>query len=128
MRILLDTHLILWALTGSPSLPEKAAKMILDEANHIYFSPVSVWEVSIKHSLSSAKMPVSGRDLLGYIQAAGYVELRVTSGHAVAVETLPHHHKDPFDRMLVAQSIVEPMYLLTHDSQLSKYGASVMTV
>ncbi len=128
MRILLDTHIILWALTDSPRLPEAAHQIITDETNQIYFSAASVWEVSIKHSLSSEQMPVSGADLIGYIRDAGYVELPVSSTHAAGVENLPYHHKDPFDRILIAQAISEPMYLLTHDRLLGSYGESVLLV
>ncbi len=128
MRILLDTHIILWALTDSPQLPEKARQLISDETNQIYFSAASVWEVSIKHSLSSAQMPVSGVELVGYLREAGYIELPVKSAHAVGVENLPHHHKDPFDRILIAQARSEPMVLLTHDRLLGEYGESVQVV
>ncbi len=128
MRILLDTHLILWALTDSPRLPAAARKLIEDEKNHIYFSAASVWEVSIKHSLSAKQMPVSGTKLNGFLREAGYFELPVSAVHAAAVETLPHYHKDPFDRILVAQAVSEPMCLLTHDSILQQYGESVLLV
>ena len=73
MRILLDTHIILWALVDSPRLPTAAHQIIMDETNQIYFSAASVWEVSIKHSLSSKQMPVSGADLIRYLRDAGYV-------------------------------------------------------
>ncbi len=128
MRILLDTHIVLWALTDSPRLPTVARKIILDETNQIYFSAASVWEVAIKHSLSSEQMPVSGRELIDYLGAAGYVELSVSALHAAAEETLPHYHKDPFDRILVAQAVSEPMRLVTHDSFLQGYGESVFVV
>ena len=128
MRVLLDTHIILWALADSPRLPQRAHQMIMDETNQLYFSAASVWEVSIKHSLSSSQMPVSGADLIGYLQQAGYVELSVTSIHAAEVEKLPHHHKDPFDRILIAQALSEPMILLTHDRLLGKYGEFVRVV
>lgn len=128
MRILLDTHIILWALTDSPRLPDAARNIILDEVNQIYFSSASIWEVAIKHSLSSAQMPVSSADLTGYLREAGYVELPICSIHAATVEKLPAHHKDPFDRMLIAQAISEPMRFVTHDRLLSGYGESVLIV
>ncbi len=128
MRILLDTHMILWALTDSPRLPTAAHQMIMDAANQIYVSAASVWEVSIKHSLSPDQMPVSGSELTGYLSEAGYIELPVMAVHAAAVETLPLHHKDPFDRILIAQALSEPMVLLTHDRLMEKYGEPVRVV
>lgn len=128
MRILLDTHIILWALTDSLRLPAAAREIILDATSEIYFSAASIWEVAIKHSLSPEQMPVSGSELIRYIRATGYVELPVSSIHAAAVETLPGHHKDPFDRILIAQAMSEPMRLLTHDRLLKAYGETVVLV
>jgi PIN domain nuclease of toxin-antitoxin system len=128
VRILLDTHIILWAVTDSPKLPESARKMILDERNRIYFSSASIWEVAIKHAMAPEQMPVSSQDLLQYAGQSGYEELPVSAEHAVTVETLPPVHKDPFDRILVAQAVAEPMRLLTHDRLLSKYSSCVFPV
>jgi len=128
VKILLDTHIVLWALADSPRLPEAARKIIMDEDNHILFSAASVWEVAIKHSLSPEQMPVSGADLLDCVRDAGYFELPVTSVHAAAIEALPRRHKDPFDRILLAQAMSEPVRLLTHDSLLGGYGEPVLVV
>lgn len=128
MRILLDTHIILWAVTDSPRLPKAAREMIGNERNRIYFSSASIWEVAIKHSLDPRQLPVSSRDLLKYVGQSGYVELPVSGEHAVYVETLPPVHKDPFDRILVAQAFAEPMRLLTHDRTLEQYGEAVSVV
>lgn len=128
MRILLDTHIILWAVTDSPKLPEAAREMIQNERNRIYFSSASIWEVAIKRSMSPAQMPVSSRDLLRYVEQSGYEELPVSAEHAVAVEALPPILKDPFDRILAAQAGSEPMRLLTHDQLLSTYGDPVFLV
>jgi len=128
MRILLDTHIILWAVTDSPKLPDAAREMIQDERNRIYFSSASIWEVAIKHSLASGQIPVSSRELLQYVRQSGYEELPVSAEHAATVESLPPVHKDPFDRILVAQAFSEPMRLLTHDWMLGQYGASVFLV
>jgi PIN domain nuclease of toxin-antitoxin system len=128
MRILLDTHIILWAVTDSPKLPEAAREMIQNERNQIYFSSASIWEVAIKHSLAPEQLPVSSRDLLRYVEQSGYEELPVSAEHAVAVEALLPVHKDPFDRILVAQAGAEPMRLLTHDRLLEKYGVPVFLV
>lgn len=122
MRILLDTHIALWALIDSPRLPRKARELILDAQNPIYFSAASVWEIAIKHRLSRGDMPVSGHEARRLFLEAGYVELLISSSHAAATGDLPSHHADPFDRILVAQAISEPLRLLTRDSQLPAYG------
>jgi len=94
-------------------------------------SAASIWEIAIKHALARRKpntMPLSGTMALGYFQKAGYEMLAVTSGHAAAVERLKAHHTDPFDRLLVAQALSEPLRLLTHDRQLADYSDSVILV
>lgn len=122
MRILLDTQVALWALTDSPCLSALARTRILDAANTIHFSAATVWEIAIKHRLGRGDMPVSGADAAALFREAGYLELPVTAIHAAATENLPAHHADPFDRLLVAQAIEEPLRLLTHDRQLLQYG------
>ena len=128
MRILLDTHIMLWALSGSPKLPKPARELIVDGTNDICFSAANVWEVAIKHALARNTMPVSGSQFTSFALEAGYSELPITCAHAVAVEKLAHHHADPFDRILVAQAITEPLRLLTHDRKLSAYGDAVILV
>lgn len=128
MRILLDTHIILWAVTDSPKLPAAAREMIQDGHNQIYFSAASIWEVAIKHALAPEQLPVSSADLLKYVEQSGYAELPISAEHATAVERLPPVHKDPFDRILVAQACAEPMRLITQDRTLEKYGSSVFPV
>ncbi|MEN8255890.1 MAG: type II toxin-antitoxin system VapC family toxin [Verrucomicrobiota bacterium] len=128
MRILLDTHIALWALTDSPRLPEEARTRILDAGNSIHFSAATVWEIAIKHRLARGDMPVSGAEARQLFNEAGYLELPVTSQHAAATEKLPMHHADPFDRMLVAQALAEPMRLLTHDRKLPIYSDCVQYV
>ena len=128
MRILLDTHIALWAITDSPKLPEKARQLILNPANTIYFSAASIWEISIKHSLVRKEMPISGSEAARLFMESGYIELPVNSAHAAAVELLPQHHADPFDRLLIAQSQTEPMKLLTHDRKLPPYGETILYV
>jgi PIN domain nuclease of toxin-antitoxin system len=125
MNLLLDTHIALWALTGSPRLTAVARGLILDAANDVWFSAATIWEIAIKHSLAREDMPVSGLEASKLFLEAGYIELPVTAAHAAATEELPPHHADPFDRILVAQSVVESMRLLTHDRQLLRYGAAV---
>lgn len=128
MRILLDTHIILWALTDDTRLSSAARSLILNPDNEVYFSAASVWEVSIKRSLGRSNMPVSGEEFVSLCRDAGYKELGMSAQHAEYVEKLPSHHADPFDRMLVAQSIVEPMRFLTHDRLLESYGSTVVWV
>lgn len=128
MKLLLDTHVALWALTDSRRLTASARALLLNPGNDIWFSAATIWEISIKHSLARKDMPVSGSDAGQFLKDAGYVELPITGIHAASTEQLPPHHGDPFDRLLVAQSIVESMRLITHDNQLAQYGASVQLV
>lgn len=128
MNLLLDTHIALWAITDSPQLPELAREHIADPANTIWVSAASIWEIAIKHSLARGDMPVSGAESLGYFTEAGYRLLAVEPAHAAAVETLPRHHQDPFDRLLVAQALVEPLRLMTHDATVAQYHDSIIRV
>lgn len=126
MNLLLDTHIALWAIVDDRRLPEDAAKWIADDANSIWVSAVTVWEITIKHMLAKKNMPISGRQALGYFREAGYRLLDIRSEHTVAIEDLPAIHSDPFDRMLLAQAEVEPLKLLTGDALLAKYGKCVI--
>lgn len=128
MRLLLDTHIALWAIIDSPRLNAQARSLILDSANSIHISTASVWEIAIKHMLGQGGMPISGTQAAVYFQAAGYTELAVVNAHIVMLETLPPHHKDPFDRLLVAQALAEPLRLLTHDTTVSRYSDSIILV
>lgn len=128
MRLLLDTQIMLWALTGSSRLGAVAHDLIADPANDIYVSTASIWEIAIKHALGRGDMPVSGARAAELCAAAGYRELPVTWQHAVVVETLPPLHADPFDRILLAQAMAEPMRLLSRDAAVAGYGAMVMAV
>lgn len=125
MRILLDTNVLLWWLgdEGAP-LSAKAAKIIESDENEIYFSAVNVWEVAIKKGLGRIDIDMS--EFEQKLAKTGFESLSVTLPHAFEVERLPNHHKDPFDRMLVAQSRVEPMRLLTHDQVLVQYGNHII--
>ena len=130
MKILLDTHVALWAVVDDPRLPRRARGLIEDEENTIVASVASVWEIAIKHALARGgpNMPVSGAQALELFQAAGYEILAITATHVSAVDHLPAHHSDPFDRLLVAQATTEPARLLTHDTQVAKYGDGVILV
>lgn len=128
MRLLLDTHLALWAITDSPALSTEARRYILAPHNEIYVSAASIWEISVKHGLGRGNMPVSGSEASEFFTQAGYVTLDITADHAVFVEKLPAHHADPFDRMLVAQALYEPLHLLTHDKMIAAYSDTVILV
>jgi len=123
-RILLDTHLLLWAVGEPKKLPVEARRWI-DEAE-VFVSAASIWEVSIKAALG--KLSADPSQLLAEIEPAGFHILPVTGDHAAAVALLPALHNDPFDRMLVAQAKTEPLLLVTNDSALHAYGDCVKLV
>jgi len=126
VNILLDTHILIWALNDDPRLPEKARELILDPDNAIYYSSISVWEVSIKHAIHPDNVSFTGKDLAGFCQDAGFLPVEMRDRHVFALETLtrakgaPLHH-DSFDRMLIAQAKAENMFFITHDSLLPWY-------
>lgn len=128
MNLLFDTHVALWAITDSPKLPKKAREMIESPRTSIWISAATIWEIAIKHSLGRGDMPVSSQDALRYFQESGYRFLPIEPEHAAAVEDLAAHHADPFDRILVAQAIVEPMRLMTHDPIVARYSDTVIEV
>ncbi len=125
MRLLLDTHVFLWAVMGHPLL-KAAARKTIASADRVYVSSASIWEVAIKARLG--KIEADADSLLAAIEASGFVELPVTGSHAALVARLPLHHADPFDRILVAQSITEPLRLVTADSALAPYGETVLLI
>jgi PIN domain nuclease of toxin-antitoxin system len=128
VRLLLDTHIALWAIAASRGLGATAQSLLEDPANEVYVSTASIWEISIKHSLGRGEMPISGTEATKLFAEAGYRELPVSWRHAAAVESLPTIHADPFDRILVAQALSEPMRLLSRDAILANYGAMVLAV
>ena len=124
MRVLLDTHLLLWAL-GSPSKLSKKARRRID-SSEVYASAASIWEISIKRALG--KLEADPAEVLAGIEPAGFNHLPIIGEHAAKVVGLAPIHKDPFDRLLLAQAWVEPMILLTDDDVLGGYGAFVEIV
>ena len=128
MRLLLDTQIALWALTGSARLGSLAQSLIEDPANEIYVSTASVWEIAIKYALKRGDMPISGARAAELFAQAGYRELPVAWRHAAMVDSLPLLHNDPFDRILIAQSLTEPMKLLSRDAIVASYGVLVTPV
>ena len=124
MRVLLDTHLLLWAL-GSPSKLSKKARQRID-SSEVFASAASIWEISIKCALG--KLEANPAEVMSGIEPAGFTHLPIIGEHAAKVVELPPVHKDPFDRLLVAQAWVEPMILLTDDAALDAYGDFVEVV
>ena len=122
MNLLLDTHILLWWLANSPRLPRQA-KIAIQDAAEVWVSAVSAWEIESKRSRGLLDAP---GDLEKTLHADGMRTLPVTVSHAVAAARLPLHHRDPFDRMLVAQASMESLVLLTSDKQLAVYGPSVL--
>lgn len=125
MRILLDTHVYLWWCEDSPALPQKARTMI-EDAETVYVSSATLWELAIKTGIGKFEGNIN--DLARTIQASGFEELPVKVSHTVVLPGLPPHHKDPFDRMLIAQAISEPLQLITHDAVLTHYTPLVSLV
>ena len=126
-RILLDTHIALWAVTGSGRLSATARQLILD-AHEVHVSAASVWEIAIKHALGRGDMPVSSEQALQAFRDWGYALLAIKPEHAVRVADLPAIHADPFDRLLIAQAVTEPLRLLTADTALLRYGEMIVRV
>ncbi|CAJ0780531.1 type II toxin-antitoxin system VapC family toxin [Ralstonia chuxiongensis] len=128
MKLLLDTHLLLWA-AGQPEQLSRAARALIENPAHeLVFSAASLWEVAIKRGLGRDDFRVDPRLLRRGLLDNAYVELPITSEHAVAVDGLPALHKDPFDRILIAQSLVEGMLLVTADPIVAQYSGSIRQV
>lgn len=128
MILLLDTHLLLWAAGEPHRLSAKARTFLLDPSNQLVFSSASLWEIGIKNGLERPDFNVDPRRLWRMLLVNGYRELPVTSEHTIGVNDLPPLHKDPFDRILVAQARVEGLTLLTADKAVAKYGDGVTRV
>jgi PIN domain nuclease of toxin-antitoxin system len=122
MRLLVDTHILLWAL-GEPGRLGHATRTQLESAeNEVFFSAASIWEIAIKVQAGRLTLPLPIEDLSDAAQTMGFVELPVRAVHAAGVSRLPSHHRDPFDRLLVAQAMLEPAWLLTADRVLEQYS------
>lgn len=126
--MLLDTHLLLWVAGEPDRLSTKARKLIDNPDNELLFSAASLWEVAIKRGLGRDDFKVDARLLRRGLLDNGYSELPIVSDHVVATESLPPIHKDPFDRVLVAQATVEGITLLTIDSVVSQYPGPIQSV
>lgn len=131
MRLLLDTHIALWAIADSPRLSARARELIDDDGNQVAVSAASIWEIAIKHALargSDNDMPISGEEAVAYFREAGFELLNISPLQAALIESLPALHADPFDRMLVAQALDTPLRLITHDARVSAYSDQIILV
>lgn len=127
MRLLLDTHILLWALLDDPRLSEKARSFLLDEKNTIYYSSLSLWEVELKHLRHPEQMSVNAQNVSVYARASGFHLLNLRENHIFTLPTLQRAvnaklHNDPFDRLLICQAKYEKMTFLTHDALLKDYN------
>ena len=125
MTLLLDTHFLVWSAVDSPMLPVEVRRLIEEPESELTFSAASIWEVAIKHGLRRTDFPLDPRLLRRGLLDVGYTELAVTGVHAAAVDLLPPIHRDPFDRLLVAQAQVEGITLLTADRTVARYPGPV---
>ena len=128
MKLLVDTHLLLWAANAPERLPAKALTLLNNPDHELLFSAASIWEIAIKNGLAREDFQVDARLLRRGLLDNGYLELPITSAHAVFVESLPPIHKDPFDRILVAQATAEGITLITADSVVAKYPGPIQFV
>jgi PIN domain nuclease of toxin-antitoxin system len=128
MKLLLDTHVLLWAAGQPDRLPPAVRAMLEDPQNEPVFSVASLWEIAIKRSLGRSDFQVDARLLRRGLLENGYLELEIKGHHAIAVDSLPWIHKDPFDRILVAQSMAEGILLLTADPLVAQYPGPVRKI
>ena len=125
---LLDTNILLAALLAPERLPKQVAANLADPNNTVYFSSASIWEVSIKKSLNRADFDFNPEDIHQLALDTGFTELQVKGEHCYPLAELPWHHRDPFDRLLIAQALSLPAYLLTTDGVLKQYSELVVTL
>ncbi|HVW55005.1 MAG TPA: type II toxin-antitoxin system VapC family toxin [Rhizobiaceae bacterium] len=128
MKLLLDTHVAIWATNTPERIPERIRSLIVESDNEIAVSAAAIWEIAIKHSLGRTDaVPLSGYEAIAEFESAGFDLLDVIPAHAALVERLPPLHADPFDRLMLAQAIMEDMRFVTYDRQLSRYGVGLIT-
>jgi len=128
MRFLLDTHVLLWALASPKRLPKPIFDLLETTGNDVLFSSASIWEIAIKAQLLRAEFGVDAATIIDAARETGFTELAVSAQHAASVSSLPLHHKDPFDRMLISQAMTEPARLITADRALSAYSNDLVTL
>lgn len=127
MKILLDTHIALWAIADTAKLSDEVLRMLESEKNEVYYSIASVWEVAIKHKIKPEQMPISEEDFSRLCEKTGFTSLPIKKEHIFMLKTLfrpkgTPKHNDPFDRILLAQAKYEELFLITHDSLIPYYG------
>ncbi|MEO3998432.1 type II toxin-antitoxin system VapC family toxin [Mesorhizobium sp. CAU 1732] len=128
MKLLLDTHIAIWLLTDRARIPRAILETINNSGSDVFVSVIAVWEIAIKHRLARPDSPpFSGQAAIGHFETAGFASLPVNSIHAAFVERLPPIHADPFDRLMLAQSIVEGMQFVTYDKHLARYDVALLT-
>jgi len=128
MRLLLDTNVLIWALTDPSRLDSETRATLEDQDNFVFFSAASIWEIAIKARLGRIDFDHKPAEITRAARATGFLELPVHSDAAAIVESLPLYHRDPFDRLLVAQAIAGPLQLLTSDPQLAPYSELVTVI
>jgi PIN domain nuclease of toxin-antitoxin system len=128
VSFLFDTHLLLWAGSGSDRLPSPARDILATPANRVAFSPVSIWEVAIKAALGRTDFHVDAKRFHRGLLTAGYTEIAITGAHTAMIGDLPPVHKDPFDRLLVAQAKQEGLTLVTSDPLIARYSRDILLV
>jgi len=124
MNLLLDTHVLLWALDDNRQLSQAARTAIIDGSNIVFVSAATAWEISIKKALGKLSYPQN--DYLEELRLHRFTPMAITTEHALAVEHLPQHHKDPFDRLLIAQAQLENLTLVTRDSKIRLYDVPII--
>ncbi len=123
MRLLLDTHALLWAIVEPDRLSDRAREALQDGGNDVFASAVGVWEIEIKRALRKLEAP---DDLIGVLTATGFEPLPISLSHATRAGSLPPHHRDPFDRMLIAQAELEVLTIVTRDARFAAYGVPLL--
>ena len=126
MKLLIDTHILLWWLSDDTKLPENARQLIATPDNAVFVSHASLWEIQIK--AMAGRLTANLQDIIQQLPENHFQQLPIHTNHLLALGMLPLHHQDPFDRMLIAQASHEPMHLLTHDQQLGNYSELVILV
>ena len=128
MRLLLDTQILIWALGEPKRLPKEVRAALESPVNEVLFSAASIWEIAIKAQMGRANFKIAPAEIAQAAVDSGFVELPVRAEHGARVSSLPLHHRDPFDRLLVAQAMTEPCRLVTADAILSGYSELVVTI
>lgn len=128
VKLLLDTHVAIWSLVEPDFVPQGIRDLIAAAAGDVHVSAVTIWEIAIKHALGKLDSPsFSGVEAIGHFREGGFNLLSISPEHAAAVETLPKLHRDPFDRLLVAQALTEPLRLVTHDRTVAAYSDTIIS-